>query len=69
MTDRVICNKMSGADNQTRNVRTRFHKSSDEKESCFDFVPREDLEEPFGVDVVGSVIISQCQVTRIWTMR
>lgn len=69
MINGVVRDKMSGADNRTRNLRTRFHKPADEKESCFDFVPRKDLEEPFGMDVVGAVIIGERQVARIRTAR
>lgn len=55
----VIRNQMSGLNDRTRDVRTRFDKPTDEKECCFDFVPRKDLEEPFGMDVVRAVVISE----------
>ncbi len=69
MSHRVVRDKMSGADNQTRNLRTRFDKPADQKESCFDFVPRKNLEEPFRVDVVGSVVVRERQIARIGTAR
>ena len=69
MIHRVVRDKMSGADNRTRNLRTRFHKSADEKERCFHFVPCKDLKEPLGMDIVRAVIISECKVASIRTPR
>lgn len=69
MIDGVVRDQMSGPDNRARNLRTRFHKSADQKESCFHFVPRKDIEKPFGMNVVGAVIISERQVARIRTAR
>ena len=60
---------MSGVNDGTRDLRTRFDKPADEKECCVDLMMGKYVEEPFGMDVVWAVVVSESQIARIRTVR
>lgn len=68
MTDGVIRDQMSSLDDRTRNLWTNLHKSSDQKKRRFDFVPRKDVQESLGMNIIWAIIVGEGEIAGIRTM-
>ena len=64
MAHGVVADEMPGCGDGADDVRTLTDEVADEEESGMDVVRGEKVEEPFGDDIVGAVVVGQCDL--IW---
>ena len=64
MREGMIADNVAGLDNLAHDVRTLLHVASNQKKSCVNPVPGEDLQQTQGVRIVGAVVVSQRNLAR-----
>ena len=64
----VISDQMFGSCDHSRDLRPILDESPDQKECRFDLMPRQDVEQALGMDVVWTVIESQGEMLGIAAM-
>ena len=68
MRFRVIRQQMPSVCDRPGNLRPRSDEASDQEEGRFYFVSRKNFQQPFGVNIVRTIVISKRQMVRIGEM-